>query len=176
VSATATSDAVAAPPAALTDTGPTPGQYRVPSWGWRILGGALRLIPLALILVGVPVAIMTFLQSYGISLPFPIVVVELAGVVLTALIVMRYIFRPTSLYGPLAISVSAVSLVYLFYILQHSTYVLRIPNAQIAIGITYTDLVLLLMIVPALTLVAGIVTTIEDVAHPRERLPFDYPV
>jgi hypothetical protein len=155
---------------------PPTGQYRVPSWGWRILGGALRLVPLALLLIGVPVGILTFLQSNGVSTPFPIVIVELAGVALTALIVMRYIFRPTSLYGPLAIAVSTVSLVYLYYILEHSMYTLRVPNADVAIGVTYTDLVLLLMIVPALTLVAGVVTTIEDVARPRERLPFDFPM
>jgi hypothetical protein len=170
VSAPAASSAVAPP-----DTGPVPGQYRLPSWGHRILGGALRLVPLALLLVGLPVAILTFLQSNGISIPYPILVVELAGIALTALIVARYIFRPTSAYGPLMIAVSAVSLVYLYYIFLNSTYTLRIPNAQVAIGVTYTDLILLLMIVPALTLVAGIVTTAEDVSRPRERLPFDFP-
>jgi hypothetical protein len=153
-----------------------PGQYRLPSWGWRILGGALRLVPLALLLIGVPVAILTFLQSNGIPPPFPLLVVEISGIVLTALIVARYIFRPTTLYGPLAMAVSAAALLYLFYIYEHSTYVLRIPNAPVAIGVTFSELILLLMIVPALTLAAGAVTTYEDMARPRERLPFDFPL
>jgi len=172
-------EAPASPPDASGPTvpvGPSPGQYRIPSWGWRILGGALRLVPLALLLIGVPVGILTFLQSNGIPPPFPILLIELYGVVLTALIVARYIFRPTSGYGPLAIGVSAATLVYLYYIFEHSTYTLRIPNAPFAIGVTFTDLILLLMIVPALTLAAGVVTTVEDARRPRERLPFDYPM
>jgi hypothetical protein len=31
------------------------------------------------------------------------------------------------------------------------------------------------MVVPALALAAGVVTTIEDARVPRERLPYDYP-
>jgi hypothetical protein len=33
----------------------------------------------------------------------------------------------------------------------------------------------LILIVPALALVAGLVTTVEDLVRPRERLRFDYP-
>jgi hypothetical protein len=173
---TAAPAAGAPAPAAVPPTGPTPGQYRVPSWGWRILGGALRLVPLVLLLIGLPVALLTFLQSNGISIPYPIAVVELAGIALTILIVARYMFKPTALFGPLAMAVAGVSLAYLYYLYEHSTYVLRIPNAPVAIGLTYSDLILLLMIVPALGLAAGAITTVEDVRRPRERLPFDYPM
>ncbi|MGA8542310.1 MAG: hypothetical protein WB947_02030 [Thermoplasmata archaeon] len=154
---------------------PSPGQYRLPSWGWRILGGGLRLIPLVLLLIGVPVAILTFLQSHGISPILSIATVELFGAVITALIVARYIMKPTVLYGPLAIATAAASLAYLYILLVHSTYVLTIPSADVSIGVTFRDLILLLMIVPALTLGAGVLTTIEDVNRPRERFPFDFP-
>ena len=151
------------------------GLYRLPSWGWRILGGALRLIPIVLVLVGLPVAILTFLQAHGISTPLPILTVELFGIVIAILSVARYIMKPTFLFGPLAMAVSAVTLFYLYLFYLHSTYVLTIPNANVAIGLTYTDLVLLLMIVPALTLVAAALTTVEDLHAPKERLPFDFP-
>jgi hypothetical protein len=154
---------------------PSPGQYRLPSWGWRILGGALRLIPLVLLLIGVPVAILTFLVAHGISPLLPILTVELFGAVITGLIVARYIFKPTAAFGPLSIATAGVSLLYLYLLLVNSTYVLTIPNVDVAIGVTFRDLVLLLMLVPGLTLAAGVLTTIEDASRPRERFPFDFP-
>jgi hypothetical protein len=154
---------------------PAPGSYRIPSLGWRILGGALRLIPLVVLLIGLPVAALTFVQSHGISLPIPIATVEAAGIAITILVVARYILRPTVLYGPLSIAASAVTLVYLYVVLVDATYHLTIPNVDVDIGIGYGNLILLLMVVPALALTAGVLTTIEDIAAPGERLPFDFP-
>ncbi|MCI4339112.1 MAG: hypothetical protein L3J68_02105 [Thermoplasmata archaeon] len=156
-------------------SGPPVGTYRVPSLGWRILGGALRLIPLVVILVGVPVAVLTFLQSHGIALPLPITTVEYAGIALTILIVARYILKPTAAFGPLSIASAAVTIVYLYVILLDATYHLGIPGAGVTVSIGYGNLILLLLIVPALALGAGAVTLIEDVSAPKERLPFDYP-
>ena len=149
--------------------------YRIPSLGWRILGGALRLIPLVVLLIGVPVAILTFLQSHGIPLPVPIATVEYAGIAITVLVVARYILKPTAAFGPLSIATSAVTLVYLWVILVDATYNLAIPGAGVAIAIGYRNLILLLMIVPALALGAGVLTTVEDATAPKERLPFDFP-
>lgn len=151
------------------------GTYRIPSLGWRILGGALRLIPLAVLLVGLPVAALTFLQSHGFSLPISIATVETAGISITVLVVARYIVKPTVLFGPLSIATSVVTLVYLYTILLGATYHLTIPNVDVSIAIGYRELILLLLIVPALGLGAGILTTIEDIVAPQERLPFDFP-
>lgn len=161
--------------AAAPSESPPPGTYQIPSLGWRILGGALRLIPLVLLLIGVPVAILTFLQSNGISLPIPIPTVELIGVVITVLIVARYIFKPSGAYGPLAMATAAVTIVYLYLILVDATYHLTIPGSGVSVAIGYTDLILVLLAVPALTLAAGVLTLIEDASHPRERWPFDFP-
>jgi hypothetical protein len=161
----------AAAPVATTDT----GSYRIPSLGWRILGGALRVIPLVILLIGVPVAILTFLQAHGIALPLPIEIAELAGIALTILIVARYILKPTRLYGPIAIAVSTVTLLYLYYLWVNSHYTLAIPGADVSITVAYGEFILLLMLVSALTLAAGVLTTIEDVRSPRQRLPFDFP-
>jgi len=160
---------------ASAPSGPPPGTYQIPSLGWRILGGALRLIPLALLLIGVPVAILTFLQAHGINLPLPLLTVEFAGVVITILVVARYVFKPTAAYGPLAIATAAATIVYLYLILLDATYRFTVPNTGVTIAVGYSTLVLLLLIVPALALAAGALTLIEDASAPRERWPFDFP-
>ena len=149
--------------------------YSVPSLGWRILGGALRLIPLVVLLIGVPVAILTFLQAHGIPVPIPIATVEWAGITITILVVARYILRPTVAFGPLSIATSAVTLLYLWVILSAATYHFAIPGSGVTLALGYGDLILLLLVVPALALGAGALVLIEDAAHPKERLPFDYP-
>jgi hypothetical protein len=149
--------------------------YQVPSLGWRITVAAVRLIPLVILFVGLPAAALSFLQSNSIALPLSIVVVTIAGAILVALSTARYIAKPTSAYGPLSIASSAFALGYLYYILLHSTYVLALPGSDFSIQLTYTDFVLCLLLVPALALAAGVITTIEDVRAPRERLPYDYP-
>jgi len=149
--------------------------YRLPSLGGRILGGALRLIPAVVLLIGLPVAVLSFLQVHGISLPFPIATVEAAGIAITVLVVVRYISKPTRAFGPLSVATAAVELVYLYVILLDATYRLTIPGVDVAISIGYRNLILLLMLVPGLALGAGVLTTIEDATAPKERFPFDFP-
>jgi hypothetical protein len=149
--------------------------YRVPSLGWRITMASLRLIPLVLLFIGLPVAALEFLESNSIPIPLSIVVVTVAGAVITALSTARYIAKPTRLYGPLSIASGAFVLVYVLYILGQSTYTVQLPGSNVTLHLAYTTLIELLLLVPALSLGAGIVTTIEDARAPRERLPYDYP-
>jgi hypothetical protein len=149
--------------------------YHVPSLGWRITVAALRLIPLVILFIGLPVAALSFLQSHSIALPLSIVIVAVAGAVIVALSTARYIAKPTSAYGPLSVASSAFALGYLYYILLQSTYDLALPGSDFTLHLTFSDFVLALMVVPALALAAGVVTTIEDARVPRERLPYDYP-
>jgi hypothetical protein len=169
--ASAVGPAPAPPPAPLP---PAPG-YRVPGLGWRILGGGLRLVPMIVLLIGLPVGVLTFLQSHGISPPIPLPTIEAFGIALSILVCLRYILKPTAAYGPLAIAVAGVTLVYLYLLLVTATYAIAIPNTGATISIGYSNLILLLMIGPALALTAGLLTLAEDVSHPKERLPFDYP-
>jgi len=155
-------------------TPPTLG-YRVPSLGWRITVASLRLIPLVLLFVGLPAAALSFLQSHSLPLPLSIVAVTIAGAVILALSTARYIAKPTRIYGPLSIAMSAFVLVYVFYILGRSTYAFLVPGSDVTLHLTYTGLIELLLLVPALSLAAGVVTTVEDARKARERLPYDYP-
>jgi hypothetical protein len=121
------------------------------------------------------VAALTFLQSHGISLPVSILTVEVAGIVISVLSTLRYILRPTRLYGPLSVATSAVTIGYLLVLLAQATYRITIPNSSAVVAIGYTRLLELALIVPLLALAAGLVTTVEDLRAPRERLPYDYP-
>jgi hypothetical protein len=152
-----------------------PAGFQVPSLGWRILGGALRLVPMIVLFIGLPVGLFSFLQSHGISPPIPLLTIEYFGIVLSILVTLRYILKPTAAYGPLAIATAAVSLVYLYLLFVAATYVLTIPNADVTLSVGYSRLILILMIAPALAVTAGVLTLIEDVNRPKERLPFDYP-
>jgi len=172
VSAPTPAPAAETPP---VHAGPPPAGYVVPSLGWRILGGALRLVPMVVLFIGLPVGLFSFLQSHGISPPIPLLTVEYFGIALSILVTLRYILKPTAAYGPLAIATAGVALLYLYLLLVAATYVLAIPNADVTLSVGYSRLILLLMIGPALALTAGVLTLIEDVRRPKERLPFDYP-
>ena len=152
-----------------------PVTYRIPSLGYRILAGGLRLIPALLVLVALPTGLLTFLSAHGIAPPVPIETVELFGIVLSILVTLRYILRPTGAYGPLSMATSGVGLLYLYLIYLAATYRISIGNSGVGISIGYSELILLLMVAPVLALVAGALTTYEDAAHPNERLPFDFP-
>jgi hypothetical protein len=173
--ATAAPGPTAAPAAAPRPISAPPPGYVIPSLGWRILGGALRLVPMIVLLIGLPVGVFSFLQSHGIQPPIPLLTIEYFGIALSILITLRYILKPTAAYGPLAIATAGVSLLYLYLLLLAATYALAVPGAHVTISLGYSRLILILMIGPALALTAGVLTLVEDVASPKERLPFDYP-
>jgi len=148
---------------------------RVPSLSYRIVVASLRLIVSFVLLIALPVAALTFVQSRGIPIPVSVGVVTVWGALLLALGTARYILRPTSAYGPLCIAVAAVALAYLYFLISLSPYQFVVPGGSASVAAGYVLFLEVLMIVPALDLLAGILTTVEDVAHPKERLPFDYP-
>ena len=166
------SSAAPAPP-----TSPTPGYlgYRVPPLGYRIIISGLYLVPAIVVLVGLPVAALGFLQTHNVALPVSIETVSLFGFAIAILIAVRYVVKPTKLFGPVSIAVSAVGLLYLVLLYLSATYTFSLPNANVAIEVTYVRLIELLMLVPVLTILAGVVTTVEDLRAPGERLPFDFP-
>ena len=149
--------------------------YVIPSLGYRILAGGLRLVPLLVLLVGVPDTALAFLSAQGISLPGATVVVTTGGIAISVLVTARYILRPTRAYGPLSVLTSAVTLAYLFVLWLGATYHITVPDSSVDLTIGYARLFGLLLLVPALALVAGFVTTVEDLRSPGERLPFDFP-
>lgn len=149
--------------------------YRIPSLGYRILVGGLRLVPWILLLVGLPVGVLTYANSRGIALPVSILTVTAFGIALAVLSTLRYVLKPTRLFGPVSMLTSGVTIAYLLQLLAASPYRFAIPRTGAGIGLGFASLVVVLLLVPILALASGLVTTIEDLRSPRERLPFDFP-
>jgi hypothetical protein len=152
-----------------------PGGFRVPSLSYRILAGGTRLVPYLVLLVGLPDAVLAYLDAHGVTLPISILTVTVAGVLISVLSTAAYVLRPSRAYGPLSAATSVVSLAYLFVIWLQATYRIAVPNASVSISIEYARLIELVLLVPALALIASLVTTVEDLRSPSERLPFDFP-
>ena len=148
--------------------------YRIPGLGRRIAGAAARLIPIALLLVGVPAALLAVLASHGIAGPVPLLTVTAFGVAIAGLATARYLARPTAALGPLSIAAAATTLFYVLVLLASPTYSFAIPGSAVTVSFSYRLLAELLLGVPLLALLAGVVTTIEDARSPRERLPYDF--
>ncbi|HLM91245.1 MAG TPA: hypothetical protein VK424_04235 [Thermoplasmata archaeon] len=161
----------------MTTTGRTSTNlgFRIPGLGWRITLGALRMIPLVLLLVGLPAALLTYLSTNGVALPLSILTVTIFGVLISALSTARYISKPYRAYGPVSVAASAVTIVYILVLLAQSTYTIAIPNTPVTLTLSYTELIELLLIVPLLSMTAAVVTAIEDARSLQERLPFDFP-
>lgn len=154
---------------------PDLGGYHVPSLGYRILAGGLRLVPLLVLLVAVPVAALDLLSAHGIALPVSILTVEVGGILLSVLATVRYVVRPTRAYGPVSLLMSIVTVAYLLVLWAQSTYRIAIPGTSATIAVSYATMIVLLLVVAVFGLAAAVVTTIEDGRSPGERLPFDFP-
>ena len=152
------------------------GGYQVPSLGYRILVAALRLIPSFFLLVALPVAALSFVNSRGIALPISTTAVVVWGLILLGLGTARYIAKPTRAYGPLSVVTSFVSLLYLVYALGLSPYRLVVPGGSASVTAGYSMFLELAMIIPAIGIVVGFLVTLEDARAPGERLPFDFPM
>ena len=149
--------------------------YQIPSLGYRILMAGLRMIPSFLLLVLLPVAALLYVNARGYALPISVDAVALWGILLVAIGAAQYVLKPTAAYGPLSILYSAVGLAYLAYAITLSPYRFVLPGGTATIAAGYATFLELLLIVPALGVLSGLLTTIEDLRWPRERLPFDYP-
>lgn len=165
---------MSAPTPSLPATPETLG-YRIPSLPYRIVIAVLRAFLSFVFFVAIPVAALAYVHSRGLAIPVPIAAVTTWGVVLLVLSAARYILKPTAAYGPLSIALDGVFFGYLYYLLLLSPYRFVVPGGSVSLAAGYSLFIEILMIVPAVGILAGILTTIEDVSHPKERLPFDYP-
>ncbi|MCI4330951.1 MAG: hypothetical protein L3K19_03790 [Thermoplasmata archaeon] len=157
----------------MTTEGPDPSTYRIPSLARRLVVAALIAVALLVFIVIVPFELLTRLSGFGIITPLAATTVVGAGVVITGFAVARHILKPTRAYGPVSIAGSAFGLAYLYFISRNASAMIQSHDATVTL--TYGTVFLLLVVVPMLNLAAAVTTTVEDVQHPGERLPFDYP-
>jgi hypothetical protein len=141
--------------------------------------GVLIAIALVVVLVIVPYIFIKTLSGFGLNLGLPLVDLIAFGIILAALSSAAYIAKPTRAYGPLFATKSGVTLVYLFIFAGLATAGLSFNSnggsGGGSVNFGWAALIWIVMIIPAIKLVAGLVTTVEDIMHPGERLPYDFP-
>ncbi len=158
----------------MTYVPPDPSTYEIPSAPRRAVRAALYLVPSLVLYVLVPVLGLSELGRYGIATQYSLGLVVLAGVALAVLGAAASYARPTAAYGPLGIAGSVGAILYLLYLAGRSTVTLHFAGTA-GISLGYGSLLTALAIVPAIRIGSGLLTTIEDVYRPGERLPFDFP-
>jgi hypothetical protein len=135
--------------------------------------GFLMVIPLMILLVVLPFELLTRLPGFGVTTPLSAMTVAAAGIVVAGFVAARYVVKPTRAYGPMSIAASAFSVGYLFLVAQNASAMIQSHGTSVTLS--YGTVFLLLAVVPLLGMGAGVATTIEDIRHPGERLPFDFP-
>jgi hypothetical protein len=155
------------------EVSPASPAARIPSPARRIVAGASTAIAVALVSGYLPYYLLTTLKpssvGFGVAATFPLIL----GIVIGLLEGLATALRPTRAYGPIAIASSLAGIGYLYVIFQNSTIHVAVNSGGLAIG--FGLFILLLILVTGVSMVSGVVTTIEDFIHPGERLPFDYP-
>ncbi|MGA7923122.1 MAG: hypothetical protein WCA77_04025 [Thermoplasmata archaeon] len=149
-------------------------RYRIPSWGWRITLGALRLVPLLLLFTAVPYVILQVLAAHGIHSPINFTSIAIVGVLVSVLSAAAYILKPTRAFGPVWMASCLVTAAYFLSFVPEASFSTGLPNGGL-FTVSYGTILLLLAVVPGLRAVAAGLTTVEDLRRPSERLPWDFP-
>lgn len=146
----------------------------IPSLGHRIAVGTVMFIALLVLIVVVPYEFVNesllLHGSFGLSIP-SIVGIGLAIAVLSP---VAYVAKPTRWYGPLFALKCLVVLLYL-WVLASIAVITVTPSWNILGVLLFGTVIVLAMSIPGLKLVSALLTTIEDLVRPGERLPWDFP-
>ena len=157
----------------MTYAPPDPSTYSIPSTGSRALRAGLSLIPSILLFVIVPYVGLTQLDRFGIGTRYSLGFIVLAGLVLAGIGAAASFARPTRAYGPLLVAGSVGSAIYLLLLARDST--IDLVFGQGGLALTYAGMMTAFALVPAIRAGSGVVTTLEDLLRPGERLPIDFP-
>ena len=158
----------------MTFTPPDPSTYRIPSPARRAAVAILWLVPALLLYVALPYFGLAKLSQFGVSTGYSINFIVLAGTGLAILGAAASYARPTRWYGPLSMAASAATIGYLLVLARASTAVISVGHGG-TLTLSYAGMITAFAAVPAIRLVSGLVTTIEDLFRPTERLPYDFP-
>ncbi|MCI4325689.1 MAG: hypothetical protein L3K00_07425 [Thermoplasmata archaeon] len=153
---------------------PPAAQAKIPSLPRRILVASLRMVGLLIVFVAIPLGLLQFLSSHGVTPPYSLLTVSAVGIVLAILGASATVARPTQAYGPLALASSVILFLWLLALAKHGVVQIGIGSGGY-LQLSYGNAILLVALVPLLLAVAAIGTTAEDLRRPGERLPFDYP-
>lgn len=154
---------------------PSPPAYSAPSVARRVVVAVLVSIGFLVLLVAGPEYALRRLASadVGFTTPLNEQIVIGYGLVVSMLYGLRSALRPSRAFGPLTILASLLGVAYLLYLSTVATFAVGV--SETVVGVSVGTFVRLLALVPLFGVLSGIVTTVEDVRHPGERLAVDYP-
>ena len=114
-----------------------------------------------------------YAAKYGLSAPIEPDFLLVAGGIVAILAGLSVASKPTRGWGPVRVMSAGFDLIYIFYLLQNPVYATTIHGFTITL--TYSRILELFLIPPAIGLLAGIVTSIGDIRHPWERIQLQFP-
>jgi hypothetical protein len=154
--------------------GPDPPGVRRPSLVGRVALGAVLLVPLLLVSVGLPEYALGRLHLAGASSLISSAQVAVGGVVLSALWAASFILRPTRAYGAAGMARAVATSAY-FLLLAHFATV-TLPLGQGVVGsIDYGDLLVAFAVIPLFGFIGSLLVLWSDRTNLDTRLRLEYP-
>jgi hypothetical protein len=140
--------------------------------------GVILFVLLLAVLVILPLWLLGIVGQHDVGYGVPSVLVLYGGLAIVVLNTLAWVAKAERIYGPLCIAASLVSLGYLLTLMQYASiqYSTSGGGTAITAAVSYGDFIKLLCIVPAIGLVSGLFMTLQDLFHPKARLPKDFPV
>jgi hypothetical protein len=172
------SGAQLSPPSAPTTVGgpaaPRYVVYQPPGISGARIAGAISLTLVYFGLVGLlPYYLEQYAAKYGLSAPIEPAFLLVAGGIVAILAGLSIATKPTRAWGPVRVMSAGFDLIYIFYLLQNPVYATTIHGFMITL--TYSRILELFLIPPAIGFLAGVVTSIGDIRHPWERIQLQFP-
>ncbi|HEV2450141.1 MAG TPA: hypothetical protein VGU43_07035 [Thermoplasmata archaeon] len=154
--------------------GPNPPGAELPSVPRRVTLGLLRVVPVFVLLVGVPTFLLGELASAGIHSNVSLLTVSFGGLLFTAFSTARYILRPTRAFGPVGIARGGAAFAYLYLLIPSASLIIP-AGAHSSLTLGYADVIEALLVVPILMVVTAALVTVQDHRGLAARLRADFP-
>jgi hypothetical protein len=157
-----------------TDAGSQFAAYQPPGVSGARIAGAASLTLLYFGLVGLlPYYLEQYAAQYGLSAPIQPAFLLVAGGIVAVLAGLSIATKPTRAWGPVRVLSSGFDVIYIFYLLQNPVYATTIHGFTLVLS--YSRILELFLIPPAIGFLAGIVTSVGDILHPWERIQLQFP-
>lgn len=148
--------------------------YRPPGVSGARIAGAISLTLVYFGFVGIlPYYLELYAKSYGLSAPINPTFLLVAGAIVSVLAGLSVATKPTRAWGPVRVMSAGFDVIYVLYLLQNPVYATTIHGFSIALS--YSRILELFLIPPAIGLLAGVVTSIGDIRHPWQRIQRQFP-
>jgi hypothetical protein len=149
----------------------------MPTFPWSVGKGVAKAVAMFFLIVLIPVELLsTVLAPSVIPIKFPLSTsfLEYGGTAVAVFSGAATATFPTRVYGLFRFLSSLVKLLYLLALAVVGVIVIGVQSFSITFG--FSDLIYLFMIGTGLACLAGLITLYEDLRHPGDRLPYDFPL